>query len=177
MDKDTPVAQIEICYNDIEIHNCKVEMSDYTPPIQIPCNSTQTRPKFIDDDEALSEEGKEEAFMDYMKHGYHHPSMTKEVEDHAALTELYLKSTKPIPDNQFDQQFDVKHLPPKERKEALRIFHKHKGAFSKHACDLGKANNLEMSIPLTTTEPHIQKYIPIPHTVREIGRASCRERC
>ena len=167
LDKDTPVAQIEICYNDIEIHNCKVEMSDYTPPIQIPCNSTKTRPNFIDDDEALSEEEKEEAFMDYMKHGYHHPSMTKEVEDHAALTELYLKSTKPIPDDQFDQQFDVKHLPPKERKEALRIFHKHKGAFSKHACDLGKANNLEMSIPLTTTEPHIQKYIPIPHTVRD----------
>jgi hypothetical protein len=33
-------------------------------------------------------EEKEEAFLHYMKYGYHHPSMTKEVEENAALTEL-----------------------------------------------------------------------------------------
>ena len=129
--------------------------------------STSERPHFIEDDQAMSEEEKEEAFLDYMKHGYHHPSMTKEVEEKAALTELYLKSTIPIPDTLFEQQFNIDHLERSSQAQATKIFRKNKEAFSKHACDLGKSNGLEMNIPLTTTEPHIQKYVPIPHTVRD----------
>ena len=169
LEQHTPIAQIEITYNEMEIYHCGIQMSEYKEAKQWQCNSTDTtkRPDFINSDEAMSEEEKEEAFMDYMKYGYHHPSMTKEVENHAALTELYLKSTKPIKEEEFESQFDIKHLTPHDRQEAINIFKRNKSAFSRHACDLGKANNLEMTIPLTTTEPHIQKYIPIPHTVRD----------
>ena len=36
--------------------------------------------------------------------------MTNVVEDRAALTELYLKSTKPVADKDFEGQFNVQHL-------------------------------------------------------------------
>ena len=36
--------------------------------------------------ESMSDEEKEGAFVDYMRKGYHHPSMTKVVEDKATLT-------------------------------------------------------------------------------------------
>jgi hypothetical protein len=34
--------------------------------------------------------------MDYINKGYNHPSVTKEVKNNAALTELSLKSTNPL---------------------------------------------------------------------------------
>ncbi len=74
--------------------------------------TNHARTAFIDDDLGLNEEEKEIAFMDYMRNGYHHPSMTKIIEDRAALTELYLKSTKAVPDHLFETQFDVAHLAP-----------------------------------------------------------------
>jgi hypothetical protein len=48
--------------------------------------------------------------MHYLKRGYHHPSMTKEVESKASLTEMYVKSTVPVRDEDFDDQFDLDHL-------------------------------------------------------------------
>ena len=33
--------------------------------------------------------------------------------------------------------------------------------FSKHPFDLGKAKGIQMKIPITSEEPHIQKYIPL----------------
>jgi hypothetical protein len=51
------------------------------------------------------------------------------------------------------------------------MFRKNKKAFSKYACDLGCSNDIEMDIPLLTKEPHIQKYIPVPHAVRPQLRA------
>ena len=63
--------------------------------------------------------------MDYMRKGYHHPSMTKIVEDKAALTELYLKPTKPIKGEDLEGQFDLKHLNQIDRKKALAMFRSH----------------------------------------------------
>jgi hypothetical protein len=48
---------------------------------------------------AMNEEEKDEAFMNYVRYGYHHPSMTKEVEDKAALTELYYQDVKEVPES------------------------------------------------------------------------------
>ena len=36
--------------------------------------------------ESMTDEEKKGAFVDYMRKGYHHPSMTKVVEDKATLT-------------------------------------------------------------------------------------------
>jgi hypothetical protein len=54
---------------------------------------------------------------------------------------------------------------------ALKIFRRKKEAFSKHAYDLGCSTDIEMDIPLLTKEPHIQKYIPVPHAARPQLRA------
>ena len=77
----------------------------------------------------------EEAFMDHMRKGFHQPSMTKLVEDKAALTKLYLKSTKPGKDEAFKAQFDSKHLNQKDRTKALAMFRSHMETFSQHSCD------------------------------------------
>ena len=92
--------------------------------------------------------------------------MTKIVEDKAALTELYLKSTKPIKDEDFEDQFDLKHLNQRDRKKALTMFRSHMKAFSQHACYLGCSKDIKMKIPVMTEEPHIKKYVPILHNVR-----------
>ena len=165
--KGTPIATISIINQTQDLHSCDLQISDLHKTSRIELNAMMTgltdeqtstekhptseRPYFINDDPAMSEDEKEEAFMDYIKHGYHHPSMTKEVEEKSALTELYLKSTIPIPDHLFHQQFDAHHLPQKHQKQAKHIFTKNKEAFSRHACDLGKSNALEMTIPLTTS--------------------------
>jgi hypothetical protein len=118
----------------------------------------------------MTEDEKDEAFQDFLKVGYHHPSMTKEVEDRAALTELSLQETVPVLDEDFDDQFDLKHLNRKDKNLALDTFRKYKGAFSKHAYDLGKSTDIEMDIPLKPNfdmrEHQVQKYVPIPHNVR-----------
>ena len=49
--------------------------------------------------------------MKYVRYRYHHPSMTKQVEEKAAFTEMALQPTDPIPDKDLTKQFDVAHLP------------------------------------------------------------------
>ena len=66
------------------------------------------------------------------------------VKDRAALTELYLKSTKPISDKDFEGQFNYKHLNKEDQVTALKLFRKHKAAFSQHACDLGKSQYVKL---------------------------------
>jgi hypothetical protein len=57
-----------------------------------------------------------------MKYGYHHPLMTKEVEEKAALTELTLPDDRFLSEEEFDTQFDIGHLPLKHRTWALQMF-------------------------------------------------------
>jgi hypothetical protein len=90
------------------------------------CNNA--RPDFINNDDGLDEEEKEEAFMHYLKRGYHHPSMTKEVASKASLTEMYIKSTVPVRDEDFDDQFDLNHLSKTHKRLALKIFRKKQGS-------------------------------------------------
>ncbi len=69
---------------------------------------------------------------------------------------MYVKSTVPVRDEDFDDQFDLNHQSKTHKRLALKIFRKNKEAFSKHACDLGCSTDIEMDIPLLTKEPHIQ---------------------
>jgi hypothetical protein len=162
IDKGAQVADIQIWEDSFESYPLQVEeLSEDIFEVN------KALPSFIEEDEALNEEEKEAAFLDYMRNGYHHPSMTKEVEQKASLTELYLKSTIPFPDSKFNEQFDLKHLKPRFRKIALQTFRQFKGAFSRHACDLGKAKDIRMHIDvLQDKQQQIQKYVPIPHSVR-----------
>ena len=165
LNPDTLVAQIELWQNpsEYEVHSLRVtgQPNDWVK-VQVNANY----PIFISNDMAMNEEEKDEAFMNYVRYGYHHPSMTKEVEDKAALTELYYQDVKEVPESDFETQFEVDHLPMKEKEFAHKIFKLNKEAFSKHPFDLGKAKDIKMKIPITTKEPHIQKYIPIPHAIR-----------
>ena len=169
VDEGEMVAEIDIWKNNVEVHEAKFHSDSEENVTLYHCNEVQTQhplPSFISDDSAMNDLEKEESFLDYLRKGYHHPSMTKIVEDKAALTELYLKSTEPIPDELFESQFDVAHLPAKEQAMAYKSFWDNKEAFSKHACDIGCSTDITMSIPLTCEQPHIQKYIPIPHNLR-----------
>jgi hypothetical protein len=118
-----------------------------------------SRPAFIIYDLGLNEEEKENAFMDYMRNGYHHPSITKVVRDRAALTEVYVISTKAVPDHLFETQFDVAHLALRMQEMALGIFRANIDSFSKYAADLGCAKDIEMKISLNANEPHVQKIL------------------
>jgi len=164
LEPETMVAQIEL-WDDTETH----EVHSVTVTSAEDSSESADKsliPDFIQDDPALTEDEKEQAFMDYVRYGYHHPSMTKQVEDKAALTKMELQSVVEIPDSLFEKQFQIDHLPAKERELAIKIFRQTKAAFSRHAFDLGKAKDIKMSIPITTNQPHIQKYIPIPHSIR-----------
>ena len=126
----------------------------------------KNRPIFIEDDEGMTEEEKEMAFLEYMRHGYHHPSMTKIIEEKAALTTLELKSTKKVPEKDWHKLFDLTHLSPQQQLEALDVFLGNKAAFSEHDRDLGCTNLVEMDIELTSDKLQIQAYQPIPHSIR-----------
>ena len=128
---------------------------------------SKNRPIFIEDDEGMTEEEKEMAFLEFMKHGYHHPSMTKIIEDKAALTALDFKSTKKVSEEQWPSLFDLKHLSKIEQAIAIDIFKNNKEAFSEHDRDLGCTDMVEMHIELTSDKLQIQAYQPVPHAVRE----------
>ena len=166
IEQDMQVAEIELQPSTLEVHHMLIH-----EPLMEDVQSNFTRPTFIEEDEAMDEDEKQEAFFNFMKRGYHHPSMTKEVEDKASLTEMYLKSTVPVKDCDFEKQFDIEHMSPRYREIIFKMLRKNIGAFSKHACDLGCAVGIEMDIPLLTKEPHIQKYVPIPHAIRPQLRA------
>ena len=179
IERATFVADIEILHDTEEYETYSMSMNEVHPdviecnlarpafidPDEIECNFA--RPRFIDEDQGMNEEEKEEAFLHYMKFGYHHPSMTKEVEENAALTELKLLNDKPLSDEDFETQFELKHLPLKARTWAMQMFRRQQKVFSKHDADLGCATDIEMKIDPISQDPHIQKYVPLPHGVRE----------
>ncbi len=96
IEADTEIAEIKIYSTDVDVCRMAIGELDEQHSTIHKCNNA--RPDFINDDDGMDEEGKEEAFMHYLKRVYHHPSMTKEVESKASLTEMYVKSTLPVRD-------------------------------------------------------------------------------
>ena len=121
-------------------------------------------PLFIDNDEWMNEEEKMAAFLEFAEKGTFQPSMTHLIESAPSITELKLQETTQY--TNFDDQFDLAHLPEKFRKKTLKILKKNQSAFSKHDQDIGKVNCIEMDIELDESKPRIQKYIPVPHACR-----------
>jgi len=152
-----------------DVIECNLARPAFYDPDVIEINFV--KPKFIQDDEGMNDEEKDEAFLHYMKFGYHHPSMTKEVEENAALTELKFHKDVPLDDEDFESQFDLAHLPMKNRRWAYQMFRRQKDAFSKHSADIGCASDISMKIDPVSQDPHVQKYTPLPYPVRDQVRA------
>ena len=183
IERNTLIADIEIIKDEDEFEIHSMSMNELSPDV-IECNLARpafydpdvieinfVKPTFIQDDEGMNDEEKDEAFLHYMKFGYHHPSMTKEVEENAALTELTLHKDVPLDDEEFETQFDLAHLPMKNRRWAYQMFRRQKEAFSKHSADLGCATDISMKIDPVSQDPHVQKYTPLPYPVRDQVRA------
>ncbi len=122
IEADTKIAEIEIYSTDVDVCRMAVRELDEQHASIHECKNT--RPDFINEDYGMVEEEKEEAFMRYLKRGYHHPSMTKEVKSKASLTEMYFKLTVLVRDENFDDQFDLNHLSKTHKRLALKIFRK-----------------------------------------------------
>ena len=88
--------------------------------------------------------------------------MTKIVEDKAGLTELYLKSSKPVKDEDFKAQFDLKHLKQRDIEKLLAMFRSHMKAFSQHQCNLGSSKDIKLKVPVTTEEQSYPEICPHP---------------
>jgi hypothetical protein len=86
IEADTEISEIKIYSTDVDVCQMAVVELDEKHSTIHECNNA--RPDFINDDDGMDEEEKEEAFMHYLKRGYHHPSMTKEVESKVSLTEM-----------------------------------------------------------------------------------------
>ena len=173
------IAEIQLWGNMVECHRMEVKALDVDEELQIIHNENGTiksntdkiiklnRPIFIEDDDTLTEEEKEIAFLQYMKNGYHHPSMTKIIEEREAITEYKLEKTDPISDEEWSKQFDLAHLTDFQKQKALETFAQNKQAFSTHVRDLGCTDMVEMDIELTTNQNLFQQYRPVPYALKE----------
>ena len=99
--------------------------------------------------------------------GYIQPSITQYIKDKSSVTEIEL-----VKENEFDKTnfltlFDIKHLSKKTQIQAKTIFMKHHEAFSLHKYDIGCTDLIEMPVKLNSNMAKMQKYIPIPHNMRE----------
>jgi hypothetical protein len=100
-------------------------MDTMTSKIEVKQSQSLTyrkKPIFIEDDDTLTEEEKEIAFLEYIKHGYHHPSMTKIIEDRQLLKELKLEPTEPVKEEEWSKQFDLAHLTDFQKQRVLKVF-------------------------------------------------------
>ena len=158
---DVTLAQIEHFSHELPMY--EMQMKTLNGEIY---QLNNIQPSFIKDDDYMSEEEKEAAFVDFAEKGFFQPSMSYLIEEAPAITELELKNVEPYPEHIFEDLFKLSHLPKHQQKEAKRILKKHRAAFSKHDQDIGKVNCIEMDIQIDETKPRIQKYVPIPHAAR-----------
>ncbi len=52
-------------------------------------------------------------FLEYLKTGSYTKSMSQVIKDSPSVTEMKLQKTNPWKDQEFEQQFDLDHLPSK----------------------------------------------------------------
>jgi len=120
----------------------------------------------IDSDHSLNEAEKNQAFLNYMKHGFYQKSMSKEIEDSLSFTKMQLHDTYPQTWPQIQTQINLQHLTPSQKQEALQMLQHHRESFAKHNLDLGCTNLIEATIRTDATKPRITKYEPLPLNVR-----------
>ena len=112
----------------------------------------------------MNKEEQQKSFMKYIRFGYHHPSMTKQAEERAALTDMSLVPNQAIPEKDIADQFDIEHSSTQAQAHLKSVKNMSRPLASTPLTS-GKAKDIKMKIPITTNKPNIQKYIPIPHSV------------
>jgi len=151
-----------IIEDDIEqIYNLQVSTSNDNST-NLHCHQLE-----ISTDEGLSEEEKEQMFLEYLETGHYTPSMTGYIANAPSVTEMSLKKIKPWTEAEFEKQFQLDHLSHSLKGRVLEILKRHKTIFSRHEMDIGLASNIEMEIEVDNSKPRIQKYYPLPIHVRE----------
>jgi len=93
--------------------------------------------------------------------------MSQLIKDSPSVTEMKLQKMGPWKDQEFEKQFDLDHLPAKNKKHAIKIFKKHIDIFSRHKMDIGCGTDIEMDIEINSSKPRIQKYYQLPLIIRE----------
>jgi hypothetical protein len=123
--------------------------------------------EIIQNDEGLDHNEKEQEFMEYLQSGKYTKSMSQLITDSPSVTEIKLQKTEPWAFDEFEKQLDLRHLPQKIQKHALKVFKRRIKIFCRHEMDIGCANDIKMDIEIDITKPRIQKYYPLPLNVRE----------
>ena len=143
--------------------------TDFTQSEILFANQTSIRSDTITEDPILTEQEKEAAFYQYTKHGSYAIPMSTFIEQTPSITEMEYKeiNNERKTKTEFLAQFNINHLPDREKAYAETIFLTHRDAFSEHDLDLGRANDIEMDILIDETKPRIQKFVPLPHNVRD----------
>ena len=103
----------------------------------------------------------------FKERGYIQPSITQYIKDKSSVTEIELVQENEVTKDNFLTLFDIKHLSKQSQAKANSIFLKHSDAFSLHKYDIGCTDLIEMPVKLNSNLPKMQKYIPIPHNMRE----------
>jgi hypothetical protein len=153
-------AAIEICEESFEVFHMNFS---YDKTFCVPSNNLEQ----IEEDSYLDKDEKEQAFLEYLRTGTYTKSMSQIIKDSPSVTEMKLQKTNPWTDQEFEQQFDLDHLPSKSKKHAIKTFKKHIDIFSRHEMDIGCATDIEMDIEIDNSKPRIQKYYPLPLNIRE----------
>ena len=164
VDSYCPIAQISI-WDETSVYPLNITV-DNLSLIRSNHSNLQTA-ELIDSDENLTEEEKLDNFYEYVRTGSYSIPMTSYVESTPSVTEMSFKNTTPFSEQEFENQFHLSHLASETRHIALGIFHKHKNVFSKHDYDIGCSTDISMNIDIDESKPRIQKYVPLPHAVRE----------
>ncbi|MGL6003482.1 reverse transcriptase domain-containing protein [Aeromonas sobria] len=137
----------------------------------IPCDYLSTKAldlrTFLKDDKNLNDDEIQQEFTYAKENSYVQPTISKVIKDHSAITEIELADDRPLSTDEFFNLFDIAHLNFEAQTLAKEIFLKNKQAFSLHKFDIGRTHLVEMGITTITQSPQIQKYIPIPHAVKE----------
>ena len=162
----TQIKNNTLCNSIIDVNNFSIIEKSGLEPIPIN-NLTLDGKNCIEKSSVLTSEEKTANFEKLEKEGYFKPALTDYIHEKSAITELGLEDTTPMSKDEFLQQFDLKHLSAKRQEQAKKIFLENIKAFSMSKYDIGKTELIEMDIPVTNSNPKMQKYLPLPLHSRE----------
>jgi hypothetical protein len=139
-------AAIEICEESFEIFHRNFSFDQI---FTIETNNLDQ----IQPDSYMDKDKEEQAFLEYLCTGSYSKSMSQVIKDSPSETEMKLQRKNPWKDQEFEQQFDLDHLPAKSKKHAIKTFKKHIDIFSRHEMDIGCATDIEMDIEIDNSKP------------------------
>ncbi len=161
---DSQIGNISLIKNPLQIFPLQIHPIDEAHEHLV--NSLDSI-EAISSDGYLNQEEKNNAFMNYLKTGNYTKSMSKEIEDSLCLTKMQLQNTQPQSWQQLQTQFNLQHLTPLQKQEALNMLKCHEKLFTKHDLHLGLTDLIEAKIFTDSSKPRITKYEPLPLNIRQ----------